>query len=76
MDMATATGPIRNITTPDCPKPCGEWAGLRQATISLSESGEKSAKLGSILAVLGALNLEFRIGEHSKGQGGDIEELF
>lgn len=76
MDMATATGPIRSITTPDFPKPCGEWAGLRQATISLSESGETSAKLESILAALGALNLEFRIGERSKGQGGDIEELF
>jgi len=39
-------------------------------------SGEKPAKLGSILAVLAALDLEFRVGERSKGHGSDIEELF
>lgn len=53
-----------------------ERAGLRQATISMIESGEKPAKLESILAVLAALDLEFRIGERSKGHGSDIEELF
>ncbi|GLK65259.1 MULTISPECIES: helix-turn-helix domain-containing protein [Paracoccus] len=53
-----------------------ERAGLRQATISLIESGEKPAKLDSILAVLAALDLEFRIGPRSKGHGQDIEELF
>ncbi|MFD2857922.1 helix-turn-helix domain-containing protein [Seohaeicola zhoushanensis] len=53
-----------------------ERAGLRQATISMIESGEKPAKLETILAILAALDLEFRIGERSKGHGSDIEELF
>ncbi|MEZ5837288.1 MAG: helix-turn-helix domain-containing protein [Geminicoccaceae bacterium] len=53
-----------------------ERAGLRQATISMIERGEKSAKLESIQAVLAALDLEFRIGERSKGHGSDIEKLF
>lgn len=53
-----------------------ERAGLRQATISLIESGEKPAKLDSILAVLAALDLEFRVGTRSKGHERDIEELF
>ena len=53
-----------------------ERAGLRQATISSIEGGEKPAKLDSILAVLTALDLEFRIGGRSKGQGQDIEDLF
>lgn len=53
-----------------------ERAGLRQATISIIESGTTPAKLDSILAVLAALDLELRIGTRTKGQGGDIEELF
>ncbi len=53
-----------------------ERAGLRQATISQIESGEKPAKLDSILAVLAALDLEFRIDERSIGSEQDIEELF
>ena len=53
-----------------------ERAGLRQATISIMESGERPAKLDSILAILAALDLEFRVGERSKGHGSDIEDLF
>lgn len=53
-----------------------ERAGLRQETISVIESGERPSKLASILAVLAALDLEFRVGERSKGAGQDIEELF
>ena len=53
-----------------------ERAGLRQATISLIECGEKPAKLDSILAVLAALELEFRIDRRAKGSPQDIEELF
>jgi HTH-type transcriptional regulator/antitoxin HipB len=53
-----------------------EQSGLRQATVSLIESGERPAKLASILAILAALELEFRIGERSKGDGRDIEALF
>lgn len=53
-----------------------ERAGLRQGTISVIEKGDKPAKLDSILAVLAALDLEFRVGDRSKGSGQDIEELF
>ena len=53
-----------------------ERAGLRQGTISVIEKGDKPAKLDSILAVLAALDLEFRVGERAKGTGQDIEELF
>lgn len=53
-----------------------ERAGLRQETISVIESGAKPSKLTSILAVLAALDLEFKVGERSKGRAQDIEELF
>jgi hypothetical protein len=53
-----------------------ELASLRQATISVIERGEQVAKLDSILAVLAALDLKFRIGERSKGHRSDIENLF
>ncbi len=53
-----------------------ERSGLRQATISTIESGMKPAKFDSILAVLAALDLEFRVAERSKGRGLEIEELF
>ncbi|MCB1397886.1 MAG: helix-turn-helix transcriptional regulator [Rhodobacteraceae bacterium] len=51
-------------------------AGLRQATISAVETGETPARLETILAILAALDLEFRIGARSRGQGRDIEDLF
>lgn len=53
-----------------------ERAGLRQATVSTIESGATPAKLETILRVLAALDLEFRVGGRSKSQGSDIEELF
>lgn len=53
-----------------------ERAGLRQATISLIESGDRPAKLDTIFAVLAALDLEFRVEPRSKGSDLDIEELF
>ncbi|WP_417254792.1 helix-turn-helix domain-containing protein [Celeribacter sp.] len=53
-----------------------ERAGLRQATISLIESGDRPAKFDTILAVLAALDLEFRVEPRSKGSDLDIEELF
>ena len=52
-----------------------ERAGLRQATVSNIESGEP-VKLESILAVLAALGLEFRIEERTQGKAQDIEDLF
>lgn len=53
-----------------------ERAGLRQETISIIENGAKPSKLSSILAVLAALDLEFRVAERSKGRAQDIEALF
>lgn len=54
----------------------GEKAGLRQETISLIETGNPAARLETILAVLSALDLEFRIATRSRGQAADIEEIF
>ncbi len=45
----------------------GEKAGLRQETISLIETGNPATRLDTILAVLAALDLEFRIAKRSKG---------
>jgi HTH-type transcriptional regulator/antitoxin HipB len=54
----------------------GDKAGLRQETISLIETGNPATKLETILAVLAALDLEFRIAPRSKGTGKAIEDLF
>jgi HTH-type transcriptional regulator/antitoxin HipB len=53
-----------------------ERAGLRQETISVIETGKRPAKLGSILAVLAALDLEIRIDRRSKSDARAIEDLF
>ncbi|WP_290650483.1 helix-turn-helix domain-containing protein [Aquisalimonas sp.] len=54
----------------------GAMAGLRQETISLIETGNPATKLETMLAVLAALDLEFRIMPRSKGGGADIEDIF
>ncbi len=54
----------------------GEKAGLRQETISLIENGNPAVRLETILAVLAALGLEFRIVPRSKGTAADIEDIF
>lgn len=54
----------------------GEKTGLRQETISLIETGNPAAKLETILAVLAALDLEFRIVPRSKGGAANIEDIF
>lgn len=54
----------------------GEKTGLRQETISLIETGNPATKLETILAVLAALDLEFRIAPRSKAQAADIEDIF
>jgi HTH-type transcriptional regulator/antitoxin HipB len=48
----------------------GAKAALRQETISLIENGNGAAKLETILKVLSALDLEFRIAPRSKGDLG------
>lgn len=54
----------------------GEKAGLRQATISMIETGNPAATLETILTVLSVLDLEFRIAPRSKGTAADIEDIF
>lgn len=54
----------------------GERAGLRQETISLIETGNPAAKLETLLAVLAALDLEFRIAPRAKATSADLEEIF
>jgi HTH-type transcriptional regulator/antitoxin HipB len=53
----------------------GERAGLRQETISLIETGHPAARLDTILVLLAALDLEFRIVPRSKATA-DIEDIF
>ena len=48
----------------------GKKAGLRQESISLLENGNAAAKIDTILAVLAALNLEFRITRRTQGDFG------
>ncbi|WP_444464442.1 helix-turn-helix domain-containing protein [Rhodobacter capsulatus] len=52
-----------------------ERAGLRQATISDIERGESPAKIDTLLSVLGALDLEFRIDSRTKWRQQEIEDL-
>lgn len=54
----------------------GQKSGLRQETISLIETGNPATTMETILSVLAALDLEFRIVPRSKGQAADIEEIF
>lgn len=54
----------------------GEKAGLRQETISLIETGNPATRLDTILAVLAALDLEFRIAKRSRSGAAEIEEIF
>lgn len=49
----------------------GERAGLRQETISLIENGNPAARLDTMLAVLAALELEFRIAARSRNASVD-----
>jgi len=48
----------------------------RQATISRLESGEPATRLGTLLDVLTALNLELVIRPRTKSSPEDIENLF
>jgi HTH-type transcriptional regulator/antitoxin HipB len=54
----------------------GNRTGLRQSTISLIEQGNAATKLGTVLKVLAALDLEFRITRRSRTGPADIEEIF
>ena len=56
-------------------KVLGEKAGLRQETISLIENGNPAARIETILALLGVLELEFHITSRSK-EGMGLESDF
>ena len=45
----------------------GERAGLRQATVSLIETGHPAARIDTLLGLLAALDLEFHIAPRSGG---------
>ncbi len=53
----------------------GRRTGLRQATISLIETGNPAAKLETILAVLAALDLEIQIAPRAKSRTLNIEDI-
>jgi len=53
-----------------------ERAGVRQETISLIETGNPAARLETLLAILAALDLEFRIVTRGKASPADIENIF
>jgi HTH-type transcriptional regulator / antitoxin HipB len=57
-------------------KQLGAKAGLRQATVSLIETGNPATRIDTLLALLAALDLELRIAPRSKGWGKIIEESF
>lgn len=49
--------------------------GLRVATISSVENGDAGTQIRTILAIMMALDLEFRIGDRGTNQP-DIEDVF
>lgn len=50
-------------------------AGIRQGPVSILETGHETAKLETILKVLSALHLEWRIAPRSKGDLGIERDL-
>ena len=56
-------------------KEVSSLSGLRIATISSVENGDEGTQLKTILAIMMALGLEFRISERRNGQP-DIEDIF
>lgn len=55
-----------------------ERTGLRQGTISLIETGNPAARIETLLAILAALDLDFRISAREPGpsHADDLEDLF
>ncbi len=54
----------------------GTKAGLRQETISLIENGQTDTGVGTLLAVLAALDLELQIAPRSKDWSEEMESHF
>jgi HTH-type transcriptional regulator/antitoxin HipB len=54
----------------------GEKVGIWQETLSKIETGQTSARIGTICDLLAALDLEISIGRRGKGSPADILEAF
>ncbi len=54
----------------------GDLSDLRQETVSLIEKGYPAAKLGTLLSILAALDLEFRVAPRGKDSELDLEDIF
>lgn len=54
----------------------GNHAGLRQETISLIETGNPAARIDTLLAVVAALDLEFRLAPRTRATTSSIEDAF
>lgn len=54
----------------------GELSDLRQETVSLIEMGHPAAKLGTLLSILAALDLELRVAPRGKNSELDLEDIF
>jgi HTH-type transcriptional regulator / antitoxin HipB len=54
----------------------GDKTHLRQATISSLEGGDAGTKLGTLLDVLAALDLELVIRSRTRGRITDVENIF
>jgi HTH-type transcriptional regulator / antitoxin HipB len=54
----------------------GQRINLRQSTVSSLESGHNGTKLGTLIDVLSALDLELVIRARTKGSHANIEDIF
>ncbi len=54
----------------------GEKTNLWQETISKIEAGSDATKIGTLCALLAALDLELVIAPRSKGSADEIEDMF
>lgn len=50
--------------------------GVRQATVSRLEAGERGTEVGTLMDALAALNLELVIRPRAQGPRPDFEDLF
>lgn len=54
----------------------GQKMGVRQATVSRLEAGERGTEVGTLMDALAALNLELVIRPRAQGPRPDFEDLF
>ena len=53
-----------------------QMTGMRQALLSEIETGHEGAKLGSIMSLLAALELEIQVSSRHSGSAADIADIF